>query len=138
MNPEATTGDVRGSVENLLGTYARMCDERDVAGLATLLTDAVVTFGDADPVSGAGAVAGLFERAFAAGQRTRHLITNAVITWSSPGVASSRVCYTRWVLDPGPTLVGMGEYESEFAADEAHWRFTAHTVRRDWFQEPLA
>ena len=129
---------MRAAVENLLGTYARLCDDRDVSGLAALLTDAVVTFGDAEPVSGAEAVADLFERAFAAGHRTRHLITNAVVAQTSPQLVTSRVCYTRWVLDPAPTLVGMGEYQSEFVADEAHWRFTAHTVRRDWFQESPA
>jgi hypothetical protein len=94
VSGEATTGDVRAVVENLLGTYARVCDERDIPGLAALLSDAVVTFGDADPVSGAGEL--------------------------------------------GPALVGMGEYDSVFAADQAHWRFKAHTVRRDWFQEPRA
>jgi hypothetical protein len=61
-----------------------------------------------------------------------------VVTQSSVRAATSRVCYTRWVLDPGPALVGMGEYDSVFAADQADWRFKAHTVRRDWFQEPRA
>ncbi|HEY9564941.1 MAG TPA: nuclear transport factor 2 family protein [Nocardioides sp.] len=135
MSPGATTGDVRAAVENLLGTYARLCDERDFPGLAVLLCGAVVTFGDADAVSGPGAVADLFEQAFSAGQRTRHLITNVVVAQPSAGVAVSHAYYTRWVLDPAPTLAGMGGYRSEFVSDEAHWRFTAHTVRRDWFQE---
>lgn len=138
VSPDIATGDVRAAVENLLGTYARLCDERDVAGLAALLSDAVVTFGDADPVTGSDGVADLFEGAFSAGHRTRHLVTNAVVEQTSPQSVTSRVCYTRWILDPAPTLVGMGEYQSEFVVDEAHWRFAAHTVRREWFQESTA
>ena len=65
-------------------------------------------------------------------------LVNAVITQAAPQSATSRVHYTRWVLDPAPTLVGMGEYHSEFVAEGAHWRFAAHTVRRDWFQEKPA
>jgi 3-phenylpropionate/cinnamic acid dioxygenase small subunit len=138
VSPKATGGDVRAAVENLLGAYARLCDERDTAGLGGLLSHAVLTFGAADPVTGSDAIAALFERAFAAGHRTRHQITNAVVTQSSPEVVTSRVAYTRWVLDPSPSLVGMGEYESEFVANEADWCFAAHTVRRDWVQESPA
>ena len=135
MSDTATTGDVRAAVENLLGTYAQLCDDHDVSGLAALLSEATVTFGHAEPISGARAVTDLFDAAFTPGLRTRHLITNTVITQTASHVATSRVQYTRWVLDPAPTLVGMGEYRSEFIAEGGHWQFAAHTVRRDWFQE---
>lgn len=138
VNRPGTTGDVRAEVENLLGTYAMRCDRRDISGLAELLRKAVLKFGDAEPVTGPGAIAELFRHAFASGDVTRHLISNTVSTEPSPGVVTGRVSYTRWILEPEPTLAGMGQYLSEFTADGADWAFAAHTVRRDWVRESKA
>ena len=135
-------------MENLLGTYARLCDERDTRGLGDLLGDAELRFGTAAPVTGRRAITQLYDSAFAPGRQTRHLVSNVIVTRAaavdetvsrlsdrgSEAVESSAY-YTRWVLNPAPHLVGIGQYVSTFVRDDGSWRFATHTVHRDWLEE---
>ncbi len=122
-------------VENLLHTYAELCDLRDSEALGRLLADATVKFGDAEPTVGRAAVTALYARLFADAGRTQHLLSNLIVTEADHDRVTTRTAYTRWTLDPAPTMVGMGHYLSEFVLRGANWIFTGHNVRRDWLME---
>jgi hypothetical protein len=71
-----------------------------------------------------------------AGDRTRHLVSNLIVTAGDPARVTPSAEYTRWTPDPAPALAGVGAHLSESPIDGGHWKFTAHKVRRDWFLEP--
>jgi hypothetical protein len=101
--------------------------------VAALLADAVVSFDEDTPLRGP-AIAEAYEKAFAAGGTTRHLVLTAHVEYEpSTRLATVRVPYQRWSLGgDAPQLTALGRIGGVFAIDTAGCSWRQHHVRRDW------
>jgi hypothetical protein len=96
LPPAIPPAEVRHRIENLLAAYVEAVDAHNVAGVARLLSEAVVSFDAGTPLQ-VPTIAEAYEKAFAAGGAIRHLVfTRHVEYGPSTCLATVRVPYQRW------------------------------------------
>lgn len=117
-------------IPNLLYRYADLFDSGDFLEVARLF-DAGCIVVDGHEIQGAEAIAGMWQSFVHIKEdgtpRTRHLITNPLITMSKDGQSST--CRSQWtVLQMTETLplqvISSGRYLDSFALIDGEWRFT--------------
>ncbi len=131
VDPSAIVGagERRDAIENLLFRYAQLADDLNAAGVAELLSAAVVRIGEREVV-GVPRLVELYGGMFAGTPDGRHLLSNIAITATATGAESS--CrYQRWNVSP-PTLASMGRYDATFTVDAGRWSFTSLRIVREW------
>ena len=120
-------------IPNLLYLYADLFDAGRLEEAARLFDHGCITVGGRDIV-GAAAIAELW-RGFViiyddGTPRTRHLVTNPLITLSNDGQTAT--CASQWTVlqqtDDAPlSIIGSGRYHDEFARSDGTWHFTRRT-----------
>lgn len=146
MNPDVAQSDLpvlraRHELANALLRYLRAVDDRDIDGVLAELSHATVSFGGPD-LRGDEELIRAYERAFATGGRTRHLLheVEVAVEVADPDagadgtdVIAGRAAYQRWSLDTDPpTITALGHYQVRLAADSNPPHLTVLTVHRDW------
>ena len=136
----------RHHAENLLARYCAAADDGDAVAVGALLEYAEVVFGDQQPVRGEDAVTALYKAAFNGQPTVRHLTSNLIVEPRPDGDGVlARARYTRWLLDPDPVLVGMGDYQVELClggppegqgAEVDGWHIVHLRVARAWVRQP--
>lgn len=130
--------DAHEAIRNLLGRYCELMDAGDWAGLADLLSDAVLR----DDVSGAEAARGrdgvlrLYEstKMYDGSPRTRHLTTNSIIDVDEPGgAATARSAFVVFQATDGLPLqpIAAGRYRDTFGKRHGDWRFVERRFALD-------
>ena len=89
--------------ENLLHTHADQRGRRDVVGLGTSLAGATLRFGDSEPGFGT-ATTYMFGTLLRAGDRTRHLVSNLIVTARDPARVTTSGRTPDGPLDPAPAF----------------------------------
>jgi hypothetical protein len=127
-----TLGDVRHAIENLLYTYARLADDLDAEGIGILMARAsVISHGSTS--TGHDEVVARLAPLFAEAEKSRHLMSNILVTLGSDGTtASATLYYDKWEIHDEPVVMASGRYASEFARDDDGWYFTSHHVQNAW------
>jgi SnoaL-like protein len=125
-----TGAEARHEIANLLHTYTDIADRKDVSAAVALVGSARVRF----PAGGFDApaqAAAFFTALWASPLAHRHDVSNLVVlAGDSLGTWTARAHYTRWVLDPAPTLHTLGEYT--LVISEPDWAVVELTVTRTW------
>jgi 3-phenylpropionate/cinnamic acid dioxygenase small subunit len=130
-------------IPNLLYAYANAIDDGRFDECAALFDRGhLQAFGT--KVKGREAIAGLWRngiRLYECGTpRTRHIVTNPIITLSADGRTAT--CHSQWmVLQAAPSfplqVIGTGRYDDSFAMFDGAWHFTEKSYARidlvgDW------
>jgi hypothetical protein len=119
----------RHEIANLLHAYVDIADRKDVAAVVSLLGSARVRF-PTDGYDHPAAAAEFFGRLWSSAVPHRHDVTNLVVhPGPTSGTWRGRAHYTRWVLEPGPELHTLGEYD--LVVSES-WAVQELTVTRTW------
>jgi hypothetical protein len=129
---QPTPAEARHEIANLLHTYTAVADRKDVAAGVELLGGATVRFPTGGFEDRAGAETFL-ARLWGGPVPHRHDVSNLVVEAVGPDAFRATAHYTRWVLDPEPSLHTLGEYD--VLVDARTWRITSLTVTRTWMQD---
>lgn len=121
------------AIPNLLYRYVDLFDAGRLEEAACLFDRGCIKVGGRD-ITGAAAIAHLW-RSFVilypcGTPRTRHLVTNPLITLSNDGQTAT--CASQWTVlqqtDDAPlSIIGSGRYHDEFARLGGAWHFTRRT-----------
>jgi hypothetical protein len=131
--PHLSPAEVRHCIENLLAAYTRAVDEHDHRTVTGLLQRADVAFDDGAPLRGA-ALGDAYRTAFAAGARTRHIVSVGHVDHDS-GRTGGRASYPyqRWSLDSEPPVItALGWYQVRFSAHGREVQLEQLRIDRDW------
>lgn len=116
----------------LLTTYTRMVDARDVEGLATIAHPDIVLVRSADrtPREGREAFLDLY-RNFAQSdvQESQHMTTNLSATEMDDGSLAVAACFLAVTTHPDGVRATWGRYDDEIAERDSQWVFTAKRIR---------
>lgn len=117
--------------EQLLTTYTRMVDARDLAGLARIAHPDIVLERSADdaPRHGREAFLDLY-RAFAGSdvRDSQHMTTNVVTTAREDGSLAVAACFVAITTHPDGARIAWGRYDDEIAEHDDAWVFTAKRI----------
>lgn len=121
------------AIPNLLYTYADLIDAADFAGAARLFRHGAVVAGGQRVVDD-DAIIALWRdwvRLYDGSPRTRHVITNPIISLAEDG--ESATCRSQWIVlqavDGFPLqVVATGRYHDRFRRIDGEWQF----VERDF------
>lgn len=136
MNPDTTPviGDLQGAGErhlitNALARYAAALDDQDAAAAGELLAHAQLHFKDQPARSGQEEITGFYAAVFPNPSRTRHLVTNLIVTGNETSV-SYQAIYQRWsVADlTAPGCEAIGRYTGRFTPTSSGLIWTEHRV----------
>lgn len=133
----------RAAIAELIYRYAELIDEGDFAGVGKLLAGAVMTFeGNDRQVRGEDKIRRLYEhstRRYPDGTpKTKHVMTNVIVTAGEGGTAASRSYYTVFQAVPGELAlqpVIAGRYRHRFEPTGDQWHITGFHVIVDLLGE---
>jgi 3-phenylpropionate/cinnamic acid dioxygenase small subunit len=133
----------RPAIAELIYRYAELIDEGDFAGVGKLLADAVVTFeGNDREYRGEDKIRRLYEhstRRYPDGTpKSKHVMTNVVVTEGEGGTAASRSYYTVFQAVPGELALQpiiAGRYRHRFESTGDQWHITGFHVIVDLLGE---
>lgn len=128
------------AIQCLVHRYPRLLDSGDLVGLGLLLANATVHFeGREDPVvCDAAEVTRMFAdfvRLYDGVPRTRHLITNLIVSPMSGNEASATSTVLVVQAAPGFPLqpIITGDYRDRFSKLGGEWRFVERHITNDLF-----
>lgn len=116
----------------LLTTYTRMVDAKDVEGLATIAHPDIVLVRSADRAPRAGREAFLdLYRDFARSdvQESQHMATNLSVTELDNGSLAVAARFLAITTHPDGARATWGRYNDEIAQHEGKWVFTAKRIQ---------
>lgn len=128
--------DAAIAIPNLLYLYADYIDAGDFTSAARLFSDGAIVSGE-HRVVGEQAIADLWRgwvRLYEDGTpRTRHLVTNPIITLAADGETAA--CRSQWTVlqataDLPLQAIASGRYEDQFRRIGGQWRFTERRYAR--------
>jgi 3-phenylpropionate/cinnamic acid dioxygenase small subunit len=133
----------RPAIAELIYRYAELIDEGDFAGVGKLLAGAVVTFeGNDHEYRGEDKIRRLYEhstRRYPDGTpKSKHVMTNVIVTEGEDGSAASRSYYTVFQAVPGELALQpiiAGRYRHRFERTDDHWHITGFHVIVDLLGE---
>jgi hypothetical protein len=127
----ATDGSAaRHAAEQILYDYTAIADRKDVDSVIAFFGAAVVEFPHRT-AQGADELRAHYSHLWAAPAAHRHIVTNVRVATTPTGLRAEAL-YTRYVLDPAPTLTTMGEYTLHASWADGAWMIDALTVTRTW------
>lgn len=116
-------------ITNLLHLYAERMDAGDLPAVAALFRHARILLGGGQEVDHSGLLAAWQDMVIlypCGTPRTRHVITNPIITVDEGGTtASCRSCYTvmQQTEDFPLQVIAVGRYHDRFEKVDGEWRF---------------
>lgn len=120
----------RHAAEQLLYGYAAIADRKDVESAVAFFGAAVVAF-PFQTARGAAQLRALYAELWATPALHRHVVTNVRVETTPTGLLAEAL-YTRFVLDPVPTITTLGEYTLQASCDDGTWAIDSLTVTRTW------
>ena len=129
------------AIRNLSYAYTNCVDEGDWAGVAELLSEAVLRPMSAgmsgEPVRGREAIERFYAEqviTYRGSPRTRHMVTNHIIEIDGDRAEGRSYFQVLQALSRmPPEIVVVGRYQDAFARTPDGWRFTEKIIRAEWF-----
>jgi hypothetical protein len=119
----------RHLISNALARYAAAMDGQDPVAAGRLLAQAQLHFKDHPVRSGQEEITGFYAAVFPNPSRTRHLVSNVIVT-DEEACVSYEALYQRWsVTDPtAPRCEAIGRYTGRFTRSSSGLIWTEHRV----------
>ena len=117
--------------QQLLTTYTRMVDAKNIEGLAAIVHPDIVLVRSADAAPRAGREAFLdLYRDFARSdvQESQHMTTNVSATELDDGSLAVAACFLAITTHPDGARATWGRYDDEIAEYDGSWVFTAKRI----------